>query len=286
MTPPAKHRRPSDPRRSPPAKPPLTLQTTTLWAYPSQHYDEFILPDGTRHRSRSRPSASGWAMQGDQTYVGATPSWVIWQCVVRFCPEGGTVLDPMCGSGTTLDVCADLGRHCLAFDLAPRRPDIHRADARRLPVQAESVDLAFVDPPYSTHVRYSDDPRCIGRLDAAGEDGGRAYYRAMGEVFERLHTALRPGGVLAVYVSDSFRITQRAGRRVFMPIGFTLFSMLAVVMEPIDLICVVRHNQKLQRGHWHKAAAERGFFLRGFNYVLLFRKNPVPSAPGPTPRRQ
>lgn len=273
MTPPAKHHHPREPRRTPPTKPPLTLLTTTLWEYPSQHYDEFVLPDGTRHKSRSRPSSPGWAMQGDQTYVGATPSWVIWQCVVRFCPQGSTVLDPMCGSGTTLDVCADLGCRCLAFDLVPKRPDIRQADARRLPVPPESVDLAFVDPPYSTHVHYSDDPRCIGRLDAAGEDGGQAYYRAMGEVFERMHAALRPGGVLAVYVSDSFRITQRAGRRLFMPIGFTLYSMLAGAMEPIDVICVVRHNQKLQRGNWRKAAAEEGFFLRGFNYLLLFRKD-------------
>jgi hypothetical protein len=34
----------------------------------------------------------------------------------------------------------------------------------------------------------------------------------------------------------------------------------------------VRHNQKLARGNWRKAAEEGNFFLRGFNYLFLFKK--------------
>ena len=47
-----------------PKKPALRVQTTTLWEYPSQHYGE--------------------GMQGDQRYVGATPSYVIWNVGTRF----------------------------------------------------------------------------------------------------------------------------------------------------------------------------------------------------------
>lgn len=234
----------------------MGIMTTTLWDYPSQHYDG---SDGSR-------------MQGDQAYVGATPSWIIWQLIQRYTRPGDTVLDPMCGSGTTLDVCHDTGRIGIGFDLAPSRSDIKQADARHLPIKANSVQLAFVDPPYSTHVEYSNDPRCIGKLDAIGEDDGLAYFGAMEQVIAGLSRGLVPGGYMGLYVSDSFRITQRAKRRVFSPIGFRLFAMIVEYLEPVDIIAVVRHNQKLEKGNWHKAAEEENFFLRGFNYLFIARK--------------
>ncbi|MCX5689032.1 MAG: DNA methyltransferase, partial [Planctomycetota bacterium] len=210
-------------------------------------------------------------MQGDKNYVGATPSWVIWQCLQRYTREGDTILDPMCGSGTTLDVCTDLNRKGIGFDLVPSRPDIRHADARKLPLADESIDFAFIDPPYSTHVDYSDDPRCIGKLDASSEDGGEAYYDAMGEVISQLNRTLKNRRYMAVYVSDSWR--KRAGSTgAFMPIGFELFGMLRRYFKPVDIIAVVRHNQKLARGNWRKAAEEGNFFLRGFNYLFIMKK--------------
>jgi len=157
---------PGKPRRpARDARPPLRVFTTTHWEYPSQHYNDSL----------------GRAMQGDKGYVGATPSWVIWQLLQRYTRKGDLVVDPMCGSGTTIDVCADLGRKARGFDLQPTRPEIERADARSLPMDSGLADFAFVDPPYSTHVDYSDDPACIGKLDASeasgrpGEPMGAAY---------------------------------------------------------------------------------------------------------------
>ena len=243
-------------------RPPLRVFTTTLWEYPSQHYDD----------------ASGRTEQGSKSYEGATPSWVIWQVLKRYTREGDRVLDPMCGSGTTLDVCRDLGREGIGYDLAPTRDEIGRGDARELPMPDGSVRLVFLDPPYSTHIRYSDDPDCIGRLDAGeqppreGEGQmGASYYQAMEEVIAEAERALAPGGVLAIYVSDSWRKRKRSGEPVFMPIGFELFAIARDYLEPIDIVCVARHNTKLRRGNWHKAAEEENFFLRGFNYLLLFR---------------
>jgi len=59
---------------------------------------------------------------------------------------------------------------------------------------------------------------------------------------------------------------------VFMPIGFELFSILREFFVPVDIVCVARHNQKLSRGNWHKAAEEGNFFLRGFNYLFIMKK--------------
>jgi DNA modification methylase len=242
-----------------PAKPPLRLFPTTLWDYPSQHYDT------------STPGGS--TGQGDKAYTGATPSWVIWQLLTRYTRENDLVIDPMCGSGTTLDVARDLKRKALGYDLAPSRPDIFRADARGLPLEDAKADFVFIDPPYSTHVTYSDDPACIGRLDAGGEDGGAAYYAAMESVFREARRVMRDRRFLAVYVSDSWRKRRAGPGGVFMPIGFELFGILRRHFVPVDIVCVVRHNRKLRQGNFRKAAEEGNFFLRGFNYLLIVRKD-------------
>lgn len=264
------------------SKPPLRVFATTLWEYPSQHYDERTAqgpadpapsplgtPSLTTPASATPPRSP--TEQGDKDYIGATPSWVIWQCLQRYTREGDSVLDPMCGSGTTLDVCNHLRRKGIGFDLAPSRPDILAADARKLPTADASIDFCFVDPPYSTHVNYSDDPRCIGKLDAAGDDNGDAYYAAMRQVLAESARVLKDRRYMAVYASDSWRKRQ-GNSSIFMPIGFELFAMLRTWYKPVDIICVTRHNQKLAKGNWRKTAEEGNFFLRGFNYLLIMKK--------------
>ncbi len=261
-------------------RPPLKVFPTTLWEYPSQHYDSANLrtthgAQASREIRIEGDSVVGAGMQGDKEYVGATPSWVIWQLLTRYTREGDTVVDPMCGSGTTLDVCRDLRRTGMGFDLNPQRQEIHKNDSRKLPLEDSSVDFVFIDPPYSTHVEYSDDPRCIGRLDSGGEDHGAAYYRAMEQVIREIHRVLKARRYGALYVSDSWRKRTGAkggGGGEFMPIGFELFSILRKYMSPIDIISVVRGNRKLERGNWRKAAEDGNYFLRGFNYCFIFKK--------------
>jgi DNA modification methylase len=249
---------------NPPHKPPLSLLTTTLWEYPSQDY--------------------GRTPHGDKDYIGATPAWILWQLLSRYTREGDIILDPMAGSGTTVDVAKELNRTPLCFDLASHqlRPDIQPADARHLPIKNESVDFAFIDPPYSTHVDYSDDPRCIGKLDAGGGgDDGKSYYEAMTQVIAELHRVLKNRRYMALYVSDSFK-----KGKPFMPIGFELFALLRQKFKPVDIISVVRHNRTLQRGNWHTAAVEGNFFLRGFNYLFIMKKEDAQTNPAKQSRER
>jgi DNA modification methylase len=220
------------------------IQTTTLWDFPSQHY--------------------GDQTQGDGQYAGVTPSYVIWNVIQRYTKPGDTVLDPMCGSGTTLDVCKDLGRVGVGFDLKANRSDIKVGDARNVPLANSSVDLIFLDPPYSNHIKYSGDKRCIGELDARA--GG--YFEAMEEVVAGLYRKLKDGGYFAMYIQDSF-----AKGKPFLPLGFEMFLRLSSLMDPVDIVSVVRHNATLKRNHWHTSAIEGNYMLRGFNYLLILRKN-------------
>ncbi|GAB4195965.1 MAG: hypothetical protein OHK0013_02730 [Sandaracinaceae bacterium] len=224
-------------------KPPLRIQTTTLWDYPSQHYGE--------------------GMQGDARYVGATPSYVIWNLVQRYTSPGELVIDPMCGSGTTIDVCKDTGRRARGFDVSPYRSDIEEADARKLPVPAGAARLVFIDPPYGDHIHYSDDPRCIGKLSAYDP----RFYREMGKVLAECARVLAPGGRLGLYCCDYFE-----KKRGIACVGFELFALACRDLRPVDVIAVTRHHKTLEQGNYHRAAEEQNFFLRGFNYLFVLEK--------------
>jgi len=221
----------------------VRLQTTTLWYHPSQQHSNEPM--------------------GNPAFVGATPSYVIWNLLGRYTREKDLVVDPFCGGGTTLDVARSLGRRALGYDVEPTREDIFRADARALPLEDGKADFVFMDPPYSTHLEYSGRDDCIGELDA----GGPEYYTAMEKVFDEVERILRDRRFLALYVSDSFK--KKSG---FVPIGSRLFALLEQRFRPVDHVAVVRGNRKLEKPNFHRAAAEGNFFLRGFNHLFIFKK--------------
>jgi adenine-specific DNA-methyltransferase len=237
------------PVRSTHKKPPLRPQVTTLWDYPSQDY-------GDEH-------------QGIPGYKGATPSYIIWNLLHRYTKKGELVIDPCCGSGTTLDVARDLNRRALGYDVHPKRKDIFRVDAKKLPPELTGkVDFVFIDPPYSTHLDYGDDPRDIGKLSAKSGE----YYKAMEQVFAEIVRVLKPGRHMGLYVSDSYE--HRSGKGEFHALGFELFGrMQQAGLIAVDIVSVVRHNKTLEMGNYRKAADEGNYFLRGFNYLFVMKKS-------------
>jgi DNA modification methylase len=76
----------------------------------------YDLESGTRNRR------SVWTVT-TKPYSGAhfavMPSDLVEPCIKAGCPEGGTVLDPFAGSGTTLAVAAELGRSGIGCELNP-----------------------------------------------------------------------------------------------------------------------------------------------------------------------
>ena len=63
-----------------------------------------------------------------EAHFAVFPPDLIKPCILAGCPEGGIVLDPFMGAGTTAVVCADLGRNYIGIELNPEY--IHIANKR------------------------------------------------------------------------------------------------------------------------------------------------------------
>lgn len=209
------------------------------------------------------------ARAGDSTFNGVTPARCAANLVRRYTRPGEVVVDSMSGSGTVGEVARALGRRCVSFDLVPRAPSVLRADARAWPLSDASASLAVVDSPYSDNVRYSADPRCLGRISCADP----RFYEEMGRVASEAHRVLRRGGVLAWIIADEYR----GGR--YTPAGFRLFGALAKTFEPMDTVILVRHHDRSASPMWEHRARRFNFFLRGFKFLFILRK-PVGTSGG------
>ncbi len=218
------------------------LEPSTAWDFPYQ--------------------ASGSAGSGDPSFNGVTPSGCVVNLVRRYTEPGDLVVDPMAGSGTVFDVARSLGRRAAAFDIAPRRGDIAKADARAWPLPVEIAALAIIDSPYSDNIVYSREPGCLGRISCRDD----RFYAEMARVSSEAHRVLRPGGVLAWIISDEYK----AG--AYTPVGFRLFAVLQRSFEPVDTVVLVRHHDRSASPMWEHRARRFNFFLRGFKFLFIVRK--------------
>ena len=222
--------------------------STTLWDYPSQSYGD-------------KP-------KGNNKYPGVTPAFIIYNLVHRYTEPGDLVCDPMAGSGTTIDVCLEEKRRVVAFDIGPTRKDIIKADARNLPLKDNSVDMVFIDSPYGDNIKYNDEKLNIGNIPASDE----RFYEDLEKVAKECYRVLKDGKVLAWLIGDQW------AKGIFIPVGFKIYEMLTKYFEPVDVICVVRRNQSSNTPFWHSKALQHNFYLRGFKYLFIVRKNKQISA--------
>ena len=218
------------------------LESTTLWNYPRQSY--------------------GKTQKGSNKYAGVTPAFVIYNMVKRYTEPGDLVLDPMAGSGTTIDVCNEEGRHCIAYDISSTRPDIIQNDARNMPLATASVEMIFIDSPYGDNVNYNDHPGNIGKISAENDQ----FYEELNKVMAECYRVLKPGRVLGWLIGDQWV------KKKFTPVGFRVYEGLCKYFETVDIICVARRSQTSNTEIWHSRALRFNFYLRGFKYLFIMRK--------------
>ena len=219
------------------------LETTTLWDYPRQNY--------------------GKTQKGSNKYAGVTPAFVIYNMIKRYTERGDLVLDPMAGSGTTIDVCNEEGRRCIAYDISPTRPDITQNDARKIPLADASAEMIFIDSPYGDNINYNDHPGNIGHISAETDQ----FYKELDKVMTECYRVLKPGKVLGWLIGDQWV------KKKFTPVGFRVYECLCKYFDTVDIVCVARRSQASNTAIWHSRALRFNFYLRGFKYLFIMRKS-------------
>lgn len=143
-------------------------------------------------------------LMGD-AHPGRIPGELVCHVLYFFTKPGDLVVDPMAGSGTTLDACLLMGRKARSYDIDHRhdRIDVEKHDlSTGWPDSVAKASLIFWDPPYFDKM----DSSTIG--ESGYIDGSvsklapEAYLEFFGKRFAELRAAVKPGTKLAFLMSD------------------------------------------------------------------------------------
>lgn len=242
--------------------------TDSLWVFP---------------RRDSAGSHLGW-------YWGNFVPQIPRQLMLRYTRKGDLVLDPFCGSGTTLIECRRLGRHGLGVELNPDvaerarqlvrgQPNPSRvktriavADARTPEVARElrrlgrrSAQMILMHPPYHDIIRFSDEG---GDLSAAPTTD--AFLAMFGEVVDNLTPLLEKGRYMGLVIGDKYTGGE------WIPLGFSCmnevlkrgYSLKSVVVKNFEETRAKRDQKQL----WRYRALAGGFYIFKHEYIFVFRK--------------
>lgn len=171
-----------------------------------------------------------------------------------------TLLDPMCGSGTSGNVATDLGIRSVLYDLNPDAPMGEGGwNALRDDVRA-SADLIFFHPPYHNIIRYSGSVwgKSAHPDDLSQCENYSDFIDKLNFVIKKLFLSLRKDGRLAILVGD----VRSAGR--FYPIQQDLIQL----GEEEAFIVKAQFNCRSDSRTYSKP-----FIPVVTEYLLLFRKD-------------
>ncbi|AMY03623.1 DNA methylase [Mesorhizobium ciceri biovar biserrulae] len=90
----------------------------------AHHESAYILAKGQPPLpTEAVPDVLPWQYTGNRLHPTEKPVEPLRRLVKAFCPEGGLVLDPFCGSGSTLVAAQDCGRNWLGIELDARHAE-------------------------------------------------------------------------------------------------------------------------------------------------------------------
>ena len=167
---------------------------------------------------------------GSHVFHGNCIPQVVKQCLLRYSKEGDLILDSMSGSGTTLDVCKELNRKCLAYDLSPIREDIIQSDSAELPIRNKKIDMVFIHLPYWSMVKYSTNKKDLSRQTLDG------FYAKLHPIFSELKRVMKNDAHICVLIGDKIK----DGRNI--PLCFETYNIMKNYFEYKDYAVKVTKN--------------------------------------------
>jgi len=254
------------------------LQFTTVWDSPER--DPY-----------------GWSIEG---LKGNAPIEIPRQCILRFSKEGDKILDPFCGSGSTLLVCARLRRLGTAIEinskikkiaeknlsqttLVPednewlKKQRIILGDSVKLlksQFEDESFDLVFAHPPYWNLIKYNEeyvtkDNEIEGDLSSL--ETIDEFNEKTREIFEGVFRILKPGKFFCVLIGEAFA---KGGEVIPLDYYLTKIGLETKFKFYSKVIKITREatSRRNQMNIMKFRSLRSNFFICMHDYVLIFKK--------------
>ena len=143
-------------------------------------------------------------LMGDK-HPGRIPGELIAHVMYFYTEQGDLIVDPMAGSGTTLDAALLLGRKARGYDIDSRheRIDIEQHNlGEGWPDSVNKAKLIFWDPPYydkMDHGTIGSDGYIEGSISGLSPD---EYLQWFADRFRELYITMKAGSKLAFLMSD------------------------------------------------------------------------------------
>lgn len=91
----------------------------------AQHEVAYVLAKGTpRKPTNPPPDVRHWEYTRNRLHPTQKPVSVLTPLIEAFSKPGDVVLDPFCGSGSSLEAAASRGRNCIGIEIKPVHADI------------------------------------------------------------------------------------------------------------------------------------------------------------------
>lgn len=233
-------------------------ETTTVWSFPKR---------------------GSWATHNNK-YRGNFAPQVARNLLLRYTEEGDTLLDPMCGSGTSLIEAKLLNRNSIGIDINSNAVELSKSalefivenssthtvlcqDSKDLSlIPDNSIDLIIFHPPYHNIIKYSkgeikEDLSSISKLSV--------FLTELAKVGSELKRVLKADKFCAVLIGDTRK------NKHYIPIShFVMDEFLKLGFILKEEIIKLQHNCT-HSTRWNTLADKMGFYLIMHEHLFVFR---------------
>lgn len=224
----------------------------------------------------SFPERGSWAThKGD--YRGNFSPYIPRNVILRYSKEGDLVLDPMCGSGTSLIECKLLNRNSIGIDINRKAVEIAKnrlsfpkmndsrhllkaGDARDTGLSGDSVDLVILHPPYLDIIKYGPG----NPSDLSNIHNIEPFISEMSKVAKEAYRVLKPGKFCSVLIGD----TRRKG--YYVPLSMNVLNCFIEAGFQLKEDIIKQQWNCKTTGFWN--SKPRNFLLIMHEHLIILRK--------------